>query len=574
MEMRVIYFLFFKHCFVKEAGERQEQAMTQENFIERLVRRLEAGEPRAVVEKILQKTFATAPDTLETAEESYFSAFSEHLYRFILQHYKHGREGCCFWRFIKILSPKQLKNPPPEELRMIDRLVRIYFHSEPLDDLTCLFIPVESPHLINDYLGWIKRYFYDADYPTSLLWLYALDSSLASLFPAEMTFMGIRRPGSDPDILIPDFYATESVLIKRYSLDGSRYGVLEGKAANYEFRQFFAFLRREHRDRCLSRSGRKEEYSDQAAYKMEWEKFNDVLKYGVSDKNEVGCISFSDLRASTRFLTTYGKNVYLNKIQQPFFEQTRLISRKYSGRIDKFMGDNVMCVFIDHFLSSQESEGMVARNFCSLFELCRVLNGLIEASGLTGADLGLRSGATYGDQILRSNLGNEIVRDFTVTGETVNLAARLEHITIHELILHNSSYFEKAIERFPKICDLLSIGQCSNNLNPETQAVVDNFTLYQNVHSNLEHLSRARFDIRCNETYYRMLKAHLIQRGFTHHNPEKAQTFGYEEMVSEGFDLKFYLSYYNPKGFTGYERIWILPLEPDLLKGLDVGKIT
>ena len=103
------------------------------------------------------------------------------------------------WRYIKNL-PDDQRNPchteTNSELKMLGHLIRIYFYSDPLDDLTCLFIPVSDGTLIRKYLDWIKNYFYDVNYPTSLLWLYALDSSLASLFPDEIINPFLKTPSS------------------------------------------------------------------------------------------------------------------------------------------------------------------------------------------------------------------------------------------------------------------------------------------------------------------------------------------------------------------------------------------
>jgi class 3 adenylate cyclase len=398
---------------------------------------------------------------------------------------------------------------------------------------------------------------------------------MACLFPDEIVFLGKRQETDRADILLPDFTYSNAVLLKRYSDDPTHYVQLVGDSATYEFRQIFDFLSREYQDRCLSHSTRK---ANTQLYQTEWEKFEDVLRFGVSDRPEGGCISFSDLRASTQFLNTYGKNVYLNKIQQPFFEQTGLISRKYRGRIDKFMGDNVMCVFLKKISSDVEERRQerdaVLKNFFAVFWLCRVLYQITVKAGYEQSNLGLRSGMTYGDQILRSNLGNEIVRDFTVTGETVNLAARLEHITMPELIIHNQNYFRKAIERFPHIKELLAVTGDRASLNPETQTIINDFTVYQNTVSNLETLEQIKFDIRFNEAFYERLRKHLLDKGYEFLNSDTASLYGYEQFSIEGFDLRFYFSYYNPKGFSQYEKIWILPLEPEILINLDIDQIA
>jgi class 3 adenylate cyclase len=532
------------------------------------------------IEKTLYQTFEPAPENIIPNSSEYYAVLNCHLYRYILKHYKHKEDGICFWRYIKNLSEDQLNynsesNP---ELQMMDSLIRIYFYSDPLDDLTCMFVPISNKTLIDKYLDWIKSYFYNVNYPTSLLWLYALDSSLASLFPDEITYLGKSIHNKADDIMVPDFDYKDTLLLKRFSDEPGHFAEMKGESANSEFRQIFTFLQHEYKDRCLSRSGKQEGDEE------EWRKYKDVLKFGVADVTENGCISFSDMRASTEFLNTYTKDVYLNEIQQPFFEETKLINEKYGGRIDKFMGDNVMCVFLNNHMNGETSEEKekeaILNNFFALFALCKILSKLIseedvtesERKGFAKSKLGLRSGVTYGEQISRVNLGNDVLRDFTVTGGTVNLAARLEHFSIQELIIHNDAYFERVRERFPQISSLISIGENSQDLNPETDTIIKSFTLYQNILSNLDRLEKAKFDIRFNNRFYVKLRKYLEESGYKLQNPETSELYGYEEYDLEGFKFKFYFSYYNPKGFAEYKRVWILPLEPETLNNLDIDR--
>ena len=560
-------------------GSRVSLASQREN-IEQLIATLETTTQQEAVETVLKNSLSQAPAAVVPNSNDYYSIVTYHLYRFALKHYQCHEQNICVWRYIKNLSSDQLnhKYETDPELQMMDQLLRTYFYSDPLDDLTCIFIPINNDQLIKKYVEWIKSYFYDVNYPTSLLWLYALDSSLASLFPDEIIFFGQRTAnGADENILIPNFDYSDALLIKRFSEDPTHYVALEGVNANNEFRQIFNFLQREYKDRCLSRTGKQEDAVDDQSHNAEWEKFEDVLRFGVSDRNESGCTSFSDLRSSTEFLKAFGKDVYLNEIQQPFFEKTKLISKQYNGRIDKFMGDNVMCVFLNSYMDGltaiEKEESAIISNFLALFMLCKVLFQIVSLKkNFADSNLGLRSGVTYGSQILRSNLGNELVRDFTVTGETVNLAARLEHISVQELIIHNEIYFAKAIERFPQIHELITVNQNFQNLNPETGKIIDQFTLFQNILSNLEKLGKVKFDIRFNDRFYEKLRQHLSQRGYIVLNADMADKYGYEEYDLDGFIFRFYFSFYNPKGFSQFKKIWILPLDPKILENLDLGK--
>jgi class 3 adenylate cyclase len=578
------------------------------------------------VEAVLTRTIRALPDIAAPDGPDFYSALNHQLYRNILKSYKHQESKVCIWRFIKNLSTDQLNYEPETDpaLDMLDALLRVYFYSGPLNDLTCVFIPINDGTLIKKYLGWIKNYFYNVNYPTSLLWLYALDSSLGSLFPDEIIYMGRHLPVTGDGLLLPDFSAAGGVLFKRFSSAPQHFIQLEGTNANDAFRHIFAFLRREYQDRCLSQSIRKNQTDAEAeaetgeARLSGWEKYEDVLRFGVSDKNESGCVSFADMRSSTEFLNSVGKTTYLNKVQQPFFEQTQIISRHFKGRIDKFMGDNVMSVFLDNNMSAAAEDERaiesVLNSFLAYFALCKMFYAILVKNGFDNAKLGLRCGTAYGDQILRSNLGNEFVRDFTVTGEKVNLASRLESISISELIIHNQLYFAEAIERFPKINQIIEINQlyinagkpgheadrahpahpahnlnlqadindtnmlevvteANRDINPETMALVRDYTYYQNILTNLESLNKVKFDLRMNDEFYHRFCQHLMGKGYKWLNPETSVSHGYDAFKIGERELRFYMSYYNPKGFLGYQIIWILPLDSMLLADFDIEQI-
>ncbi len=563
---------------IGKENKKSSLSVSRDSLFE-LMKTLESCSSQDKIEQLLKEEFKKYPDDITSDSNDYYSILNYHLYKFCLKHYKHNEQNVCLWRFFKSISEDQLscEYQPNSEQEMMDFLVRTYYYSDPLDDLTCLFIPISDRTKINEYMNWIRSYFYEVNYPTSLLWFYALDSSLSFLFPTEIIYLGRRIDSDKENIMIPDFTYDDAILIKRFSEKPNDYILLDKTQANREFMQIFKFLEKEHIDRCLSHSGKQDDYEDKITYEKEWEKFIDVLKFGVSDRHERGCISFSDLRSSTDFLNTYGKKIFLNKIQQPFFEGTNFISNKYKGRIDKFMGDNVMCVFLGNNTPKKELEEkkteVVLSNFLAIFELCKILLDILLKNGILDSKLGLRSGATYGNEILRSNLGNELVRDFTVTGETVNLAARLEHISITELMIHNKTFFSKVIKRYEQIQSLMTLEGCSKNINPETKSILKKYTLYQNIYTNLEFLSTIRFDARFNEDYYLILRKHLLKKGYKLLNKEKSNIYGYEEFQIEGFKFRFYFLYYNPKGFNNFERIWILPIEVDTLQNLNIETI-
>ncbi|PID73747.1 MAG: hypothetical protein CSB33_02260 [Desulfobacterales bacterium] len=519
-----------------------------------------------IAEAVIRTYLEPAP-AIRVESPRFFGCLNEILYEYARKQYQGEKTGICMWRYIKAIPIAPVDSQDETDRRFMEQLTRIYLYSEPLSDLTCIFVPVKNQTHIDNSLKWLQTHYEDAAYPSSLLWLYALDSSLSCLFPDEIIFMGRRRADISDRLIEPDFDFEETTLLKRYSDNPLHFSRMEGRIANDEFRQVFDFLLQEHKDRCLRHEAGHRRH-DMTVF-GKWEQYEDILRFGVSDRPQPGSVSFSDMRASTEFLNTYGKAKYLNDIQQPFFENTKIISSRYNGRIDKFMGDNVMCVF----LGEERTPGSPGaprglNHFFAVLELCNVLCDLIETGGFLESRLGLRNSITWGEQILRSNLGNDFMRDFTVTGETVNLAARLEHITIHELQLHNQVYFKDAIDRFQEVSQLVSVLGGQEGLNPQTQDVIRRFNLFQNLCSNLEELETVRFDIRFNESYYGRVKQFLQAAGAEQKNPEYSDIYGYEEYEIRSRHLKFYYTYYNPKGFADYERIWILPLEPVILRYL------
>lgn len=139
--------------------------------------------------------------------------------------------------------------------------------------------------------------------------------------------------------------------------------------------------------------------------------------------------------------------------------------------------------------------------------------------------------------------------------------------------MHNKMYFERAVDKYPQIKELVYTYGGYENLNEENKAIIREFTIYQNMVSNLDKLEKIRFDIRMNEAFYFKLRDYIEKKGFSLLNRDSADMHGYETYHIGDFDLKFYFSYYNPKGFGKFERIWILPIETDMLVNSDIEKL-
>jgi len=103
------------------------------------------------------------------------------------------------------------------------------------------------------------------------------------------------------------------------------------------------------------------------------------------------------------------------------FSRIEPVITKHGGFIDKFTGDGFMAVFD----AGRSCENAVMSGAEILIEIPKIWESL-KVLDLPSVDFGL--GLNYGEAIL-GNVGSERRLNFTVIGETVNLASRLESYT-------------------------------------------------------------------------------------------------------------------------------------------------
>ncbi len=101
-----------------------------------------------------------------------------------------------------------------------------------------------------------------------------------------------------------------------------------------------------------------------------------------------------------------------------YFEKVDDIVTGYGGTIDKHIGDNLMAVFGAPLAHTDDPERAVR----AALDIHAVMPGLsAELERTLMAHIGIASG-----QVVASGTGSEAHREYTVTGETVNLASRLQ----------------------------------------------------------------------------------------------------------------------------------------------------
>jgi class 3 adenylate cyclase len=128
-------------------------------------------------------------------------------------------------------------------------------------------------------------------------------------------------------------------------------------------------------------------------------------------------ILFADLTGFTRLSTTLDPEE-LHQLLTGFFAAVDGVCIRYGGRIDKHIGDNVMAIFGAPVAHGDDPE----RACRAAVEIHREVAAYAER---IGRPLAVHVGIAYGE-VIASGLGSAEHAEYTVLGDAVNLAARLQ----------------------------------------------------------------------------------------------------------------------------------------------------
>jgi adenylate cyclase len=143
------------------------------------------------------------------------------------------------------------------------------------------------------------------------------------------------------------------------------------------------------------------------------------LKLGGDKKNL--SVMFSDIRGFTSISEKLSPENLVQLLNKYLTAMTNIVF-KYDGLLDKYIGDAVMAVF-----GAPLDQPDHARRAClTAIEMMTELRRLQikwKAEGWPEIDIGI--GINTGDMVV-GNMGSEMRFDYTVMGDSVNLASRLE----------------------------------------------------------------------------------------------------------------------------------------------------
>ncbi|MCP4541542.1 MAG: AAA family ATPase [Chloroflexi bacterium] len=128
-------------------------------------------------------------------------------------------------------------------------------------------------------------------------------------------------------------------------------------------------------------------------------------------------IMFADISGFTAMAETMDPEA-VRDLMNACFERLVPVVEKYEGTVDKFIGDEIMALFGAPLAHENDPER-------ALRAALEMMDALIEFNAERSTDLGLHFGINTG-LVIAGGLGTRGRQEYSVMGDAVNLAARLE----------------------------------------------------------------------------------------------------------------------------------------------------
>ena len=195
-------------------------------------------------------------------------------------------------------------------------------------------------------------------------------------------------------------------------------------------------------DTLATRLGRGLSARERAAIAQLVHELRDEVPYDEAPRLQSVTVLIADLRGFSSLAASSDADT-LVALVQPFFARMTGVIHDHGGFVDKFLGDGIMALFgapspsDDHLHSALSCAAQMQREMDEL-------NRSNAARGLPTlyAGIGINSGEAMG-----GSFGGEDYREFTVIGDPVNLAARIEKFALRGEVLLSDSCARTAGDR-------------------------------------------------------------------------------------------------------------------------------
>jgi len=174
-----------------------------------------------------------------------------------------------------------------------------------------------------------------------------------------------------------------------------------------------------------------------------------ILRGGPETKDDImepkdltATILFTDINGFTR-LSEQMPPRDVNMVLNQYFSRMTDIIFKHDGTLDKYIGDGLMAVFG----APMERDDDPDRAILAAQEMRVELAQMMEGEGL-GTKFSIRIGINTG-RVVAGNIGSPKRMDYTVIGDPVNIASRLESIARPGQILIGEETYNHIKGKFP-----------------------------------------------------------------------------------------------------------------------------
>jgi adenylate cyclase len=149
-------------------------------------------------------------------------------------------------------------------------------------------------------------------------------------------------------------------------------------------------------------------------------------------------ILLSDLRGFSVITENYPAGKVVEILNRYFTHMCEIIYR-YGGIVDKFMGDSIMAIFME----SEDKPNYIEQAVCCAVEMQIAMDSFNkENSILDLPNLYMGIGINTG-QVVAGRIGSDLHSEYTVIGDEVTLASRIEAYTLRGQILLSEKTFSE-----------------------------------------------------------------------------------------------------------------------------------
>lgn len=164
------------------------------------------------------------------------------------------------------------------------------------------------------------------------------------------------------------------------------------------------------------------------------------LKLGGQTRNVT--VFFADIRGFTSFAENHPAHEVLHILNRIFNELTEVVFTHH-GTLDKYIGDELMAFFGAPISTGDDAFHALKTGI----EMQKVFSRVLKEIGLPGLErLGLGIGMNTGD-VAVGNVGSERVMSYTVIGDVVNTARRIQEIAGGGVVLISDATYQLVADK-------------------------------------------------------------------------------------------------------------------------------